>query len=123
MRRNWINVKGSVIMNIYDTANRLASEIKTSEEYTNYKLAKEVLNLKPDLKEKVAEFEKARYEVQIGQMETGKLDEEKLKNMQNIYAEIIENEEIKKYFDAEIKFNVLLADVNKIISDAVKDLV
>ncbi len=110
-------------MNIYDTANRLASEIKTSEEYTNYKLAKEVLNLKPDLKEKVAEFEKARYEVQIGQMETGKLDEEKLKNMQNIYAEIIENEEIKKYFDAEIKFNVLLADVNKIISDAVKDLV
>ena len=28
-------------MNIYDTANRLASEIKQSEEYVNYKMAKE----------------------------------------------------------------------------------
>ena len=27
-------------MNIYDTANRLASEIKQSEEYVNYKMAK-----------------------------------------------------------------------------------
>ena len=33
-------------MNIYDTANRLASEIKQSEEYVNYKMAKEALNLK-----------------------------------------------------------------------------
>ena len=26
-------------MNVYDTANRLASEIKESEEYVNYKMA------------------------------------------------------------------------------------
>ena len=41
-------------MNIYDTANRLASEIKTSEEYMNYKMAREVINLKPDLKEEIS---------------------------------------------------------------------
>ena len=29
---------------------------------------------------------------------------------------------VKEYFDAEVKFNVLLADVNKIIGDAVKDV-
>ena len=29
-------------MNIYDTANRLAQEIRQSEEYMNYKMAKEV---------------------------------------------------------------------------------
>ena len=28
-------------MNIYDTANNLAAEIRKSEEYNNYKLAKE----------------------------------------------------------------------------------
>ena len=32
-------------MNIYDTANRLAIEIKQSEEYVNYKMAKQALNL------------------------------------------------------------------------------
>ena len=36
-------------MNIYDTANRLASEIKNSEEYNNYKMAKETIKLKPEL--------------------------------------------------------------------------
>ena len=110
-------------MNIYDTANRLALEIKSSEEYSNYKMAREVLNLKPELKEEISKFEQARYEVQIEQMQTGKINEEKMKNMQEIYSKIIEIDEIKKYFDAEIKFNVILADVNKIISDAVKDLV
>lgn len=40
-------------MNVYDTANRLASEIKQSEEYVNYKMAKEALNLNHELKEKM----------------------------------------------------------------------
>ena len=110
-------------MNIYDTANKLSSEIRASEEYTNYKMAREVINLRPDLKDEISKFETLRYEVQISQMQTGKLDEEKMKQIQEIYARIIEIEEIKKYFEAELKFNVLFADVNKIIGEAVKDLV
>ena len=110
-------------MNIYDTANKLSSEIRASEEYANYKMAREVINLRPELKEEIAKFEKIRYEVQINQMQTVKIDEDKMKEIQEIYAKIIEIDEIKKYFDAELKFNVLLADVNKIIGDAVKDLV
>lgn len=110
-------------MNIYDTANKLSSEIKESEEYANYKMAKEVINLRPDLKDEISKFEALRYEVQISQMQTGKADEEKMKQIQEIYARIIEIDEIKKYFDAELKFNVLLADVNKIIGESIKDLV
>ena len=110
-------------MNIYDTANKLSAEIKASEEYANYKMAREVISLRPDLKEEISKFEQIRYEVQINQMQTGKIDEGKMKQIQEIYSRIIEIDEIKKYFDAELKFNVLLADVNKIIGDAVKDLV
>ena len=40
-------------MNIYDTANQLAQEIKQSEEYKNYKLAKQTLNLNTTIKEKM----------------------------------------------------------------------
>ena len=69
-------------MNIYDTANKLALEIRTSEEYVNYKMAREVINLRPDLKEEIGKFEQLRYEVQINQMQTGKINEEKMKNMQ-----------------------------------------
>ena len=109
-------------MNIYDTANKLSQEIKTSEEYINLKMAREVINLRPDLKEEISKFEQLRYEVQINQMQTGNVDEEKMNQIQDIYSKIIEIDEIKKYFDAELKFNVLLADVNKIIGDAVKEL-
>ena len=107
-------------MNVYDTANRLAQEIRQSEEYMNYKMAKQTLNLNASLKQKMAEFEKARYEVQLLTMQTGKQDEEKYKEL---YIELIENDDAKKFFDAETKFNVLVADVNKIIGDAIRDVI
>ena len=109
-------------MNVYDTANRLAQEIKQSEEYINYKLAKETINIKTDIKNKIENFEKTRYEAQITELQTGKIDEEKTKKMQELYIELIENEDAKKFFEAETKFNIILADVNKIIGDAVKDV-
>lgn len=109
-------------MNIYDTANRLAQEIKQSEEYVNYKMAKQSLNLNKDLKEKMAEFEKMRYEVQIQVMQTGKQDEEKYKKMQEAYAELVQIDEAKKFFEAETKFNIVIADINKIIGEAIKDV-
>lgn len=109
-------------MMIYDTANRLAGEIKQSEEYMNYKMAKQALNLNTELKTKMEEFEKLRYETQLIAMQTGKTDEEKFKKVQEIYAELIENEEAKRYFDAETKFNIVIADVNRIIGEAIKDV-
>ena len=109
-------------MNVYDTANRLASEIKQSEEYVNYKMAKEALNLNHELKGKMQKFEKLRYEVQLEMMQTGKNNEEKYKEMQNEYAELVQNEEAKRFFDAETKFNILIADVNKIIGEAIRDV-
>ena len=110
-------------MNVYDTVNRLATEIKESEEYKNFKQAKDVINNMPEYKSKIAEFEKLRYEEQIARIQNGKVDEEKLKHIQELYKNIIDIAEIRNYFDTELKFNILLGDVNKIISDAVKDLV
>ena len=109
-------------MIIYDTANRLAQEIRQSEEYMNYKMAKQALNLNVALKEKMAEFEKVRYETQIIAMQTGKQDEQKFKQMQDLYAELIEIDDAKKYFEAETKFNIVIADVNKIIGEAIRDV-
>ena len=70
-------------MNVYDTANQLAEEIKQSEEYVTYKMAKEAINLKFELKNKIDEFEKARYEAQVAAIQTGKDDENK-KSISNI---------------------------------------
>lgn len=109
-------------MNVYDTANILAREIKQSEEYINYKMAKQALSLNSDLKKKIEEFEKQRYEIQLMVMQTGKQDEEKYKKMQELYMELIELDDAKKYFEAETKFNIVVADINKIIGEAIRDV-
>lgn len=109
-------------MNVYDTANKLASEIKNSPEYIEYKKIKEYINANSGLKDKVKEFEKARYEAQIEVMQNGNCDTEKVKHVQTLYSELLKNDQMKKYFDAELKFNLLLTDVNKIIGESVKDV-
>lgn len=110
-------------MNVYDTANQLAEEIKQSEEYVTYKMAKEAINLNFELKNKIDEFEKARYEAQISALQTGKDDENKMRHVQELYGELIQNQEASRYFDAEMKFNILIADVNKIIGNAIQSLI
>jgi len=110
-------------MNVYDTANKLASEIKNSNEYLEFKRIKEEINSDAGLKEKIKEFEKNRYQVQMMAMQTGNPNEEMYKKIQADYEELVKNEIVMRYFNAELKFNVLLADVNKIIGESVKDVI
>ena len=109
-------------MNIYDTANRLASEIKQSEEYMNYKMAKQALNLNTELKKKMSAFEQLRYEAQIVQLQTGKEDTEKMNKVREMFELLMQEDEAKRFFDAETKFNIVIADVNKIIGEAIRDV-
>lgn len=109
-------------MKVYDTANKLAQEIQQSEEYVTYKTAKEAINLNIELKNKIDKFEKARYEAQVVAIQTGKDDEDKMRHVQELYGELIQNPEASKYFDAEMKFNILIADVNKIIGESIQSL-
>ena len=55
-------------------------------------------------------------------MQTGKNDEEKMKKIQEAYVELIEIDEAKKFLEAETKFNILIADVNKIIGESIQDV-
>lgn len=108
-------------MYVYDQANNLAKSIKESKEYLEYKKAKEDLNNNPEMKGKIDEFEKIRYEVQVMSFQ-GEQDEEKQKKLQQMYQILMQDTKIKEFFDIEVRFNIMLADVNKIISESVKDL-
>ena len=109
-------------MNVYDEVNSLARAIKESKEYKEYKEIKNELSKTPDLKEKVDEFEKIRYEEQVLAMQGEKQSDEKMKKLQELYEILVKNPQIKDYFDKEVRFNVLIADVNKIIGESIKDV-
>lgn len=109
-------------MYVYDEANNLAKAIQESQEYIEYKKAKEEINKNLSAKEKIEIFEKLRYDVQILSLQGEKQEEEKIVKLKEMYEILNKDEEIKKFFDIEVRFNIMLADVNKIISEAVKDI-
>ena len=98
-------------MNVYDTANQLAKELRTSEEYLDYKKIREELDRNQEVKAKIREFEEKRYDVQLEALKGEEQEKTKLEEMQKIYIELMADELARTYFEVELKFNVLLADV------------
>ena len=109
-------------MNVYDSVNMLAKAIKESKEYLEFKKVKEEILKTPDLKQQIDEFEKIRYEEQLLGMQGEQQSEEKMKKLQELYKILVQNERVKDYFDKEVRFNVMIADVNKIIGESIKDV-
>ena len=109
-------------MEVYDKVHSLATSIKNSQEYIEFKAIKEKICEFPELKAQIDEFEKIRYEEQLLAMQGEQQSEDKMKKLQELYEILVQNEKVKEYFDKEIRFNVLIADVNKIIGEAIKDV-
>jgi len=43
--------------------------------------------------------------------------------LQNLYTELYQNEVAKNYLESEMRFSVMVTDINKIISEAIKDVI
>lgn len=109
-------------MKVYDEVNNLAKAIKESQEYLEYKKVREELFSDPDMKVKVEEFEKIRYEEQLLAMQGESQTEEKMEKLKELYQILVQNDKVKDFFDKEVRFNVMMADVNKAIGEAIKDV-
>ena len=110
-------------MKVYDEVNNLAQAIKESKEYLEYRDIRKEVFADVELKNKVEEFEKIRYEEQLLAMQGEKQSDEKMAKLQELYTILVQNDKVKEYFDKEVRFNVMMADVNKTIGDAIKDVI
>lgn len=113
-------------MEVYDTANRLADEIQNSDVYLKFKASKDKLFADENKKNMIEEFENLKKEVQIMEVKRENdepIDEEEKKiKLAKLYNVLIENKDIKEYFELEIAFNKMLYDINKIIGDSIKEV-
>ena len=109
-------------MNVIDLANTLGEEIQKSEEYKEFKSIREKINADPELKSKIDNFEKIRYNEQILAIQNNSQNQEGMQKLQEIYQILMQDETIKEYFEKQVRFNVMIADVNKIIGNAIKDV-
>ena len=86
--------------NPYDTAHELARSITKSEIFKNYLQAKQVLDQKPDLRDKVLAFRNQQMEVNRAQISGEEIDGEKIKELSLEFAKLNQNKDIAAFFNA-----------------------
>ena len=109
-------------MNVYDKCQAMCSAIKSSREYVEFKEIKEKVMKEDGLKDKIDEFEKIRYEEQLLAIQGEEQNVAKMQKLQDWYNILINDPKVKDYFDKEVRFNLMIADVNKMIGEAIKDV-
>jgi cell fate (sporulation/competence/biofilm development) regulator YlbF (YheA/YmcA/DUF963 family) len=110
-------------MNFYDKVHELVRFFKETEEY------KQFIELKTQIKKDektylmLKDFKDKQNKYQMEYINTGKINKENQDEMENLYSIIIQKEELRKLFEIEMKLNVLLADMQKIFGEGVKEII
>ncbi len=110
------------MVNVHDKAHILAKAIKDSVEYKEFKEAKKSLEANQKTKDMIIDFEKKQFEYQSKQISGDEVSEEETKKIQELYSIVTKDVIANKYLNAQMKFAILMQDVNKIISEALEEV-
>ncbi len=110
-------------MNPYDKVHELVRAIKESDEVKEYLAMKEEIYSDEKNKELIKDFREKQMEVQSLLMQGKEAEKEKMEKLQNLYQILVSNVKVKEFFDKEVRFDVMLSDIYKIIGEALKDII
>lgn len=110
-------------MNFYDKMHELARCLKETKEYKDYINLKNELKLDDKSYGMIKDFKEKQREQQIKYLNGQEVTKEEQEAMQNLYSILIQNEKARKLLECEMKINVLLADMQKIMGEAIKEIV
>ena len=110
-------------MNFYDKVHEMVRAFKDTPEFREYVELKNKLKEEKDAYDRLKDFKERQKNYQIEYIVGKAKSKEKLDEMQNLYSIVIQNETSRKLLENEMKINVMLADMQKIIGDALKDII
>lgn len=110
-------------MTFHDNINDLVKAFKQTPEYNEYMSLKKEIKKDSDAYNKLKDFKDKQNEVQIGYLNGQEVSKEKHEEMANLYSIVIQNENCKKILEAEMKINILLADLQREVGTAVEELI
>lgn len=110
-------------MNFYDKVHEMVRALKDTEEYKKYLEIKKIVSGNLEKKSMLKEFKEKQREVQMIYMNTGKPNEDMQKVLENLYSLLIQDENIRKMFECEMKLDIMLADMQKIVAEGIKDII
>ena len=69
------------------------------------------------------DFKDKQNEVQISYINGQEISKEKQAEMENLYSIVIQNEDCRKILECEMKINIILADLQKAMGEAIEELI
>ncbi|MBO5477900.1 MAG: YlbF family regulator [Clostridia bacterium] len=110
-------------MNFYDNINNLVAAFKKTPEYAEYLSLKEKLRTNEENYKMLKDFKDKQNEVQISYLNGQEMSKEKQAEMENLYSIVIQNEDCRKILECEMRINVILADLQKAMGEAIEELI
>ncbi|NPV26662.1 MAG: YlbF family regulator [Firmicutes bacterium] len=107
-------------MSVYDQAHALARALKSCDEYTSFLAAKAKVDADKNAKKMLRDFQQRQIAVQKAQMLNEEVPEEQIKQLERMFEVLSYNPIIKEYLTAEFRLARMLADIQKIIGEAVE---
>ncbi len=106
-------------MNVYDMAHNLARAIKDSQEYKDYEAQKIEIEKNEDLSKMIKDFQAKQLELQLKQMSGESIQGDIMTSAQELYKIVMANPKASEYMQTEMRFSIMMNDVNKIIGEAI----
>ena len=103
--------------NVYDTANRLAQELKETEEYREYHRLREIAYDDSTNKALLDELKRLQFKMQAKAASGEKPEDEDMQKLMRISSLLQMNTDASAYIVAEFRFQKLIADIYKILGD------
>ena len=103
----------------YDTAIKLADELKNSEEFKSFKALAEKIKENETTVSLLKEYHKLQIDVQ-SMMYTGEHSDEKIERLKKLGEILQMNRDASEYLMAEYRLNTIIGDIYKIIAEAVE---
>lgn len=104
-------------MNPYDQAHALASALRESEEYKEYKRLREVAYEESTNQALLDEYKKLQFKLQARMAAGETLPEDDYQRLQQIGTLLQFNPDVTAYLMAEFRFQRMLSDIFKILAD------
>ena len=106
-------------MNVYDQAHGLAKAINLSEEFKQYDRTKQLVAQNPELDKMLKDFQQKQFELQAKQMMGEQMTQEDMAQIQQLYAIMTRDPLAAQYFEAEMRFSLMMKDVYEILGEAI----
>lgn len=108
-------------MGVYDTATKLASEIKSSKEYKHFKNSMSEVKKDKNAEALLKDYRIIQMEIQKQTMRNLPIDKKLQRKIESIQKKANSNKKVNNYLTSEREITILMDNINKILGKAIEE--